>query len=108
MSLILNILKKALWKLPFCYGKTKNEVFRLTHTSSDQTSADAIKVLELELAEERSKCLRLEQEYQRAKAEVNALTVAKRELDFGIRKVKELLEARERALNKTQAKVGHI
>jgi len=45
--------------------------------------------LELEFAQERKKCARLERELQRAKAEVEPLTRAKRKLENAARRVKE-------------------
>lgn len=100
------ILKKAFRKLPFCHGKTTNEGLKLTQSSRvNPTPADAIKALELELTEERTKFVRLEQEYQRAKDELKTLSGAKRELDTEILEVRELLEARGKDLDKTQAKV---
>ena len=45
--------------------------------------------MELEFAQERTKCARLERELQRAKAEVEPLTPAKRKLENETRRVKE-------------------
>jgi hypothetical protein len=100
-------LRKAFGRLPFCHRKAANEDLKLTKNPRDSpTPAAAVKALEFELSEERTKFLRLEQEYQRAKTELNTLTGAKRDLDAEMWETRGLLAAREKELGKTQAKVG--
>ena len=86
------------------------------------TPTSALQVLESELAEERAKCARLEQEYQRARVEVDAFAEGTGKLKDKIQKLEELLETRgkeaghkdvsirrlERDINEMQIKVSRV
>ena len=101
---------KVCSSLSFWLGETANEDFKLTQNTGDDltTPTEAVTALSVELAEEKAKSVRLEQEYQKAKAEINSLVKAKRRLETGIRGAKELLRTQERDLGGVQAKVGWL
>jgi len=95
MSLALKkVLGKLHFRVPPRRKKTANENIQLVQDArGGPTPTPAVDALELELAEERVKRARLEDEYQRAQAKA---TEVKRKLEDEIHQVKELLEARER------------
>jgi chromosome segregation ATPase len=72
------------------------------------TPTSALQVLESELGEERAKCARLEQEYQRARVEADAFAEAKGKLKDETQKLKELLEAREKEAGHKDASMHRL
>ena len=86
------------------------------------TPTSALQVLESELAEERAKCARLEQEFQKARVEMDVFAEAKEKVKGEIQELKELLETRgkeaghkdasihrlERDINEMQIKVSQV
>jgi chromosome segregation ATPase len=63
---------------------------------------------ELELAEERAKCARLEKECQKAKVEADALAETNCKLEDKIREDKELLEEREKEVGQKDASIQRL
>jgi len=64
--------------------------------------------LELELAERRTECARLEREYQRTKAEADGFVEAKGKLENELREVRELLEARGKEVGQKDANIQRL
>ena len=64
--------------------------------------------LELELAHQRTECARLDQEYQRARAEADGFAEAKGKLDDELREVKALLEARVKEVGQKDASIQRL
>lgn len=106
--------------LPFGRRKAKKERIKPGRdTTDDPTPA---KALVPELDEEKAEVARLEQESQRAKAKADGIAEAKSKLEDELRKVKELLETREKdladkdaslqqlgkAMSEMQGKVGRV
>ena len=64
--------------------------------------------LELELAQQRTECTRLERGYQRTKAEADGFAEAKGKLEDELREVKGLLEARGKEVGDKDAKIQRL
>jgi len=103
-------LKGILGKLCFC-GPSRDETVsgdvKLTQ-SIRRSPTPPSAALELELAEQRTECARLEREYQRTKAEAEAFAEAKRKLEDELREVKELLEARGKEIGQKDAIIQRL
>ena len=72
------------------------------------TPTPTIKALERELAEERAKCAKLEQECQKAKAEADASTEAKGKLEDETRGAKELLAAQKKEIDRIHESIREL
>ncbi|KAF9650958.1 hypothetical protein BDM02DRAFT_1004929 [Thelephora ganbajun] len=91
-------------RLPFKRKKAENEDIQLDRSiRGGPTPAPALKALELKLVEKRDRIAELEQEYRKIKTEADALAVAKKNVEDEIRVAKELLEMREKELDRKDA-----
>jgi len=90
------------------HRKTANDIQLLRSLRGGPTPIPAVNVFGLELAEEKAKQARLEDEHRRIKAEDDAFTEEKGKLEDEIRRVKESLEAREKELAHKDASLQRL